>query len=46
LTFSAARSTYPPPAAGPLKTDIRRGFEIPEQSSPLAGSSFKKRAGR
>jgi len=22
-------------------TDIRRGFEIPEQSSPLGGSSFK-----
>jgi hypothetical protein len=26
-------------------TDIRRGFEIPEQSSPLAGSSFETRAG-
>jgi preprotein translocase SecE subunit len=30
----------------PALTDIRRGFEIPEQSSPLDGSSFKTRAGR
>jgi preprotein translocase subunit SecE len=26
-------------------TDIRRGFEIPEQSSPLVGSSFKRGLG-
>jgi hypothetical protein len=45
LTFRPLRSTYPPPAAGPLITDIRRGFEIPEQSSPLAGSTFKRGLG-
>jgi hypothetical protein len=27
-------------------TDIRRGFEFPEQSSPLGGSSFETRVGR
>jgi preprotein translocase subunit SecE len=27
-------------------TDIRRGFEIPEQSSPLAGSSFRRGLGK
>jgi preprotein translocase subunit SecE len=26
-------------------TDIRRGFEIPEQSSPFAGSSFERGLG-
>jgi len=26
LTFAPLRSTYPPPAAGPLDADIRRGF--------------------
>jgi hypothetical protein len=28
-----------------LISDIRRGFEIPEQSSPLAGSTFKRGLG-
>jgi hypothetical protein len=28
-----------------LNTDIRRGFEIPEQSSPRAGSTFKRGLG-
>jgi preprotein translocase SecE subunit len=28
-----------------LNADIRRGFEIPEQSSPLAGSTFKRGLG-
>jgi hypothetical protein len=45
LTFRPVRSTYAPPAAGPLNADIRRGFEIPEQSSPLAGSTFKRGLG-
>jgi hypothetical protein len=45
LTFRAVRSTYPPPAAGPLIADIRRGFEIPEQSSPHAGSTFRRGLG-
>jgi hypothetical protein len=45
LTFRAVRSTYPPPAAGPLDADIRRGFEIPEQSSPHAGSTFRRGLG-
>jgi preprotein translocase subunit SecE len=29
LTFCPTGSRYPPPAAGPLAADIRRGFEIP-----------------
>jgi hypothetical protein len=28
-----------------LNADIRRGFEIPEQSSPHAGSTFKRGLG-
>ncbi|WP_298258068.1 hypothetical protein [Bradyrhizobium sp.] len=46
LTFDPFRSTYRPPAAGPLIADIRRGFKTPEQSSPHVGSTFKERAGR
>jgi hypothetical protein len=29
----------------PVDADIRRGFEIPRKSSPLAGSSFKRGLG-
>jgi preprotein translocase subunit SecE len=36
LTFGLIRSIYPALAAGPLKADFRRGFEIPEQSSPVS----------
>jgi preprotein translocase subunit SecE len=35
LTFGRIRSIYAPLAAGPLDADLRRGFEIPEQSSPV-----------
>jgi hypothetical protein len=41
LTFGRIRSRYPALAAGPLDADLRRGFEIPEQSSPVSGSSFE-----
>jgi hypothetical protein len=41
LTFGPIRSRYPALAAGPLDADFRRGFEIPEQSSPVSGSSFE-----
>jgi hypothetical protein len=41
LTFDRIRSIYPALAAGPLNADFRRGFEIPEQSSPVSGSSFE-----
>ena len=41
LTFGPIRSIYPALAAGPLNADFRRGFEIPEQSSPVSGSSFE-----
>jgi len=41
LTFGPIRSRYRALAAGPLDADLRRGFEIPEQSSPVSGSSFE-----
>jgi preprotein translocase subunit SecE len=45
LTFGLVRSRYPAPAAGPPKADFRRGFKIPEQSSPDSGSSFRRGLG-
>ena len=46
LTFVPIRSIYPALAAGPLDADFRRGFEIPEQSSPVSGSSFRRGLGQ
>jgi len=46
LTFGPIRSRYRALAAGPLDADLRRGFEIPEQSSPVSGSSFKRGLGQ
>jgi hypothetical protein len=34
LTFGPAGSRYPPPAAGPLDADIRRGNKIPRTTEP------------
>jgi hypothetical protein len=46
LTFWQSGSRYPSTCCRPVvKMDFRRGFKIPEQSSPLAGSSLKTRVG-
>src|SRR5882757_11067265 len=46
LTFGPTGSRYPPPAAGPLDTDIRRGFKIPRTIEPAWRLNLRERAGR
>ena len=46
LTFGPTGSRYPAPAAGPLDTDIRRGFEIPRTIEPAWRLILRERAGR
>src|SRR5882724_649122 len=46
LTFGPTGSRYPPPAAGPLLTDIRRGFKIPRTIEPAWRLILRERAGR
>src|SRR3954453_16784474 len=45
LTFCPAGSRYPPPAAGPLNADIRRGFEFHRTMEPAWRSSFERGPG-
>src|SRR5882762_441348 len=46
LTFCPVGSRYPPPAAGPLDTDIRSGFEFPRTIEPAWRLILRERAGR
>src|SRR6476659_9085586 len=45
FTFCPPGSRYPPPAAGPLNADIRRGFEFPRTIEPAWRSSFERGLG-
>jgi preprotein translocase SecE subunit len=45
LTFATVRSTYPPPAAGPLNADIRRGFKSPNNRARVPAQPSKRGLG-